>query len=96
MKSPRLKSRHCPYCKLISFLCFWGPRKATPGNRIWLFLLSLLFTVLLLRLCWLIEDLDDFAGYQLALLPFVLMAALGLLVALHGCKACVARLFGNL
>jgi len=96
MKLFLLKPKSCPYCKLINLVCFWGPRRTAPWKRPWLFVLSLAFTGLFWRLLWILKDHDDSVGFAVAVLPLALAAPLGLVIALHGCRSCVARLFGDL
>ncbi|WP_374089013.1 hypothetical protein [Methylomicrobium lacus] len=63
-----------------------------------MFVLSLAFTGLFWRLLWILKDRDDSIAFTVlaVVLPLALAAPLGVVVALHGCRSCVARLFGDL
>jgi len=63
-----------------------------------LFALSLAFTSLFWLLLWILKDSVYPISFavEAVVLPLALAAPLGIIVALHGCRACVARLFGDL
>jgi len=63
-----------------------------------LFVLSLAFTGLFWLLLWILKERDDSIDFAIVavVLPLALAAPLGVVVALHGCRSCVARLFGDL
>lgn len=85
----------CAYCRTVNTVCFWGPMKEKPWKRPALFVLSVLGSAGFGALLWLSWVNPE--GIPLMALAGFLVAAsiLGILVSLHGCNACVARLFGS-
>lgn len=86
----------CPYCKVVNTICYWGPRPEAKWKR-WVLLASALpFAVsvpgALCVLGWTVAGL----GASALLAPLFLLGVLGVLVAIHGCDACVARIFGEI
>jgi len=85
----------CPHCKTVNTLCFWGPRSEARWKPPLLFVCSLALVGGFGWLLWHFRGRTD-AELYLALTTFlVLMGCLGLLVSVHGCRACVARLTGE-
>ena len=85
----------CRYCSVVNAVCFWGPMPEKRWKRPGLLVVSLLlgggFSIAL-ALTWSNGIHPLVAALVVALVSACL---LGVLVALKGCDACVARLFGN-
>ena len=85
----------CPYCKIVNTLCFWGPRPYARWKRPTLFFASVLLTAGFGALAWWMLQRPG-NGLTVVLSGLLaLVGVLGVAVALHGCNACVARLFGE-
>ncbi len=89
---------NCKFCKPVNMICFWGPRKEAGWKRPILLVCSLGFALGIGAILWLTTF--HATGPELVLvvlpaLPFSLLSVAGLVVALAGCDACVARLLGE-
>lgn len=86
----------CAYCKTVNTICFWGPMPEKPWKRPVLLVLSVVGAAAIGAILWLAwSKASSMVILLLAVLLFAL-CVLGTLVALAGCKACVARIFGSL
>ena len=86
----------CAYCKTVNAICFWGPMPEKPWKRPLLLVLSILGAAAIGAILWLSwAKASSMFMLVLAVLLFAL-CILGFLVALGGCNACVARIFGSL
>ena len=85
----------CPCCHIVNRLCFWGPLPEKRWKRPLLFLTVLPFIVGIPVLFWLFQGHSNIWELYVSGGALLLIAALGLLVAVKGCDACVARLVGG-
>ncbi len=85
----------CAYCKTVNIMCFWGPMPEKRWKRPILLLLSLLGAAGFGSLLWLAWSKATSLLFVVPAALLVAMSVLGILVALNGCNACVARLFGS-
>lgn len=86
----------CGCCKTVNAICFWGPMPEKRWKRPTLLVLALLGAggySAILALAW-----QRPSGVMFVVLAAVLvvLSLVGVAVALRGCDACVARLFGSL
>ena len=85
----------CPYCPTVNKLCFWGARPERPWKRPVLLVLALLLSGGSGALLWMLRDRPNYLLFAAVGGLFLMASILSVLVALHGCDACVARLFGE-
>ncbi len=86
----------CRYCTIVNTICFWGERPQAGWKRPLLLVLSLLINIGLaasMIMAW--AQAATHAFFLLLALGLWLVSLLGILVAWHGCDACVARLMGD-
>jgi hypothetical protein len=85
----------CSYCRVVQLIAFWGAQREAGWKRPVLLICSLLAFGIFAFATW----VQSGKGESVAAISLsVLLAALGflgVLVALKGCNACVARLFGT-
>jgi hypothetical protein len=86
----------CPYCKVVNAICYWGPRPYAKWKRWVLLACAVPFAVSVPAALWLFGWTEVDMGTSALLAPLFLLGILGVLVATHGCDACVARMFGEL
>ena len=86
----------CSYCTVVNKLCFWGPRPEKEWKRPSLFLGSLLLCGGFGYLLWLLLGHENYFFFAVLAVPLVAGSVLGIVVAVRGCNACVARLFGEI
>jgi len=85
----------CPYCTVVNVVCFWGPMRERPWKRPVLFVASAILAAgfgAALVYTW---SKYPRWGLRVMLMSLVVVGAFGVLVALRGCDACVARLLGS-
>jgi hypothetical protein len=85
----------CAYCKVVNRVCFWGPMPHAQWKRPALFVLGLVGTLGFGWFAWKLQGHAQSWVIVPLLSVLVLASAFGLLVAVNGCAACVARFFGN-
>jgi hypothetical protein len=85
----------CAYCKTVNRLCFWGPRQEARWKRPILLLCSITLALGFGAICWLFRSRPDALMLLVLSASLALAGGLGALVSVHGCDACVARLFGE-
>lgn len=85
----------CQYCSTINRLCFWGPRPEAGWKRPVLLLCSVAIVAGCSWVLWQFGSRPD--AFLLLILSACIagVGGLGILVCIHGCNACVARLFGE-
>ncbi len=86
----------CGYCTLVNKLCFWGSRPEKDWKRPSLFFASLLLGGGFGYLLWLLRSHENYAFFASLAVPLVAGSVLGIVVAVRGCNACVARLLGEI
>ena len=85
----------CAYCKTVNVVCFWGPRPVAAWKRPVLLFCSALLAFGFGTLIWLLREHPNALFFSVLAVPLTLAGTLGLLISVHGCNACVARLFGE-
>lgn len=85
----------CPYCSIVNRLCFWGPRPDAKWKRPILLLSAVVIGAGCSWVIWQFRSRPDALVLLMLAAFFVAVAALSILVSIHGCNACVARLFGE-
>ncbi len=85
----------CAYCKTVNTVCFWGAMPEKQWKRPVLLFLSVLGALGFGSLLWLAWSKATGLLFVALALLMVGLSLLGVLVALSGCSACVARLFGS-
>ena len=90
------RSIPCRYCTATKFICFWGELvDYKPWRRPVLLVLSILLTMGMFGLSWLIFFRPTAEVYLLISVPMALIGFLGCLVSVSGCDSCVVRLWGD-
>ena len=83
----------CACCKPVNFVCFWEPRRPAAWKRPALFGLGAAIVASLGVLLWVgPPQLGPFLEILCA--GLIVAGLLGLVVAVRGCDACVARCLG--
>ena len=90
-----MNESHCPYCKTVNLVCFWGPMPEANWKRPTLLVLAAAMLAGLVTLFMLFHAHPNNITLYLFGVPLFLAAVLGVLVAINGCSACVSRLFGD-
>ncbi|WP_349741881.1 hypothetical protein [Roseateles cavernae] len=85
----------CACCKTVNALCFWGPRPEKGWKRPWLLTLALVLMGVSGLLLWALRGHQHELGLAVLALFLVSLSGLGIVVAIKGCDACVARVFGD-
>lgn len=86
----------CAYCKTVNALCFWGPRREAAWKRPVLLAICIPVVFGLGWLVWHFGKRADALFFIAFAVFFIFVGALGILVGVRGCGACVARLLGEL
>jgi|JI10StandDraft_1071094.scaffolds.fasta_scaffold3588262_1 hypothetical protein len=85
----------CKYCKSVTSVCFWGPLAEKPWKRpVLLGICTVSALCFLAAIAYFLPDLPHPALFT-AFLMFLAVSIFGILVAVKGCDACVARLLGS-
>jgi hypothetical protein len=94
--SPR--NTRCPYCRVVKFICYWGPRPEAPRKRSIVTACGILALAILSLACWsFYSNLPNLTVSLIVSIPVLLVAflsTLSVVVGLGGCGQCVARLYG--
>lgn len=85
----------CPCCSAVNYTCFWGPRREAWWKRPALLVCCLPFALGIPAILWLRGGSLATAFWIVAGVLFA-VSLLGLVVSAIGCKACVARILGDL
>lgn len=89
--------KHCPTCKVVNFVCFWGDKPQKEWKRPILFVLSLLVLIGGSYLFYISEhpsSKDPFTIILAIIIATLFMFCIA--VSVLGCNRCVARLFGDI
>jgi hypothetical protein len=85
----------CRYCKSVNSVCLWGPLPEKPWKRTALLIICAVSTLCFLAaIAYFLPDLPHPALFA-AFLMLIAISVFGIMVAVKGCDACVARLFGS-
>jgi hypothetical protein len=86
----------CSYCSVVNKICFWGPRPEKAWKRPLLFITSLLLGAGFGSLLWILRGHEQYPLFAILAVLLFAGSLLGMAVAVRGCNACVARLFGEI
>ena len=87
----------CAYCNTIKHVCFWGARSPAKWKRPVLFVAAGVFAIgipVVVVLTWKGASAWAYTFLSLGAVGFA-ASILGVLVAVRGCQACVARILGD-
>lgn len=87
---------HCAYCRIVNTICYWGPRPEAKWKRWTLLVCSLPFALCIPALFLASDWREAGIGVSALFSLLFIMGAMGIIVAFHGCNACVARFFGGI
>ncbi|WP_167092820.1 hypothetical protein [Massilia frigida] len=85
----------CSYCRVVRGIAFWGAFPEAKWKRPALLIVSLVIGGGTVILNWVLFEKAAYISFFLLSLPLGALGFMGVLVALKGCDACVARLFGS-
>jgi hypothetical protein len=87
--------KRCNYCRIVQFVAFWGPQREATWKRPVLFICSLALVGVFAFATWVQLGQGESKVFVVLSVLLAALGFLGVLVALKGCNACVARLFGR-
>lgn len=88
-------AKWCSYCRVVQFIAFWGPLHEAKWKRPALLVCSVAMGGGFAYATWMLYGQQEYKYFPLLSVPLAALGLLGMLVALKGCDACVARLFGS-
>jgi hypothetical protein len=86
----------CPYGGIVNILCFWGAMREATWKRTLLVVCAIALVGMFLPLFWIHRHDNGMVGTWILGGFLVTLGLLGIMVAINGCDACVARLCGNI
>lgn len=85
----------CSYCRVVQLIAFWGPLREAKWKRPALLICSVVMGGGSAFVTWMLYGQKEYKLFPLLSIPLAALGFLDVLVALNGCNACVARLFGT-
>jgi hypothetical protein len=86
----------CPYGGIVNTLCFWGAMREATWKRPLLLVCSIGLQVVFVTLFWIHRHDKGIAVLSIGTGFFIAVGLLGIMVAINGCDACVARMAGSI
>jgi hypothetical protein len=96
MRRKHALAASCAYYSIVNRLCFWGPRREAEWKRPVLLACAIVLAGGVGGLFWLFRNHEDLIAFCIFAAPLFAIGVFGAMVSVNGCKACVARMCGDL